>query len=197
MENFFIELGLSWVISKILPYLFMLIIGIGFQLMLRRFIVRRSINRLLFVWLITFVPIVIYFAFVPIYQGDFSNTFVNLKKSASTEELSNVDMLVVTIPNCPFCKESINVLKKIKKRKPKLRIKMLVCSSENSALNEYQKIISHDFDIALAKNKLGLAKLTNYIFPSFITVVNGKMDKIWTNDHFGLVARDYVESNLH
>ncbi len=194
MESFFIDFGLSWVISKVLPYVFMLIIGVSIQLLMRRVIKRRSINRLLFVWLITFVPFIIYFALFPIYQGDFSNSYQLKKDLLTHEDIDQYDLVVVTIPNCPYCEESIGVVKKMKKRVPNLKIKYLVCSSKAASLVRFKKMIDDNFEVELANNKDLLAKYVAFNFPSFIRVRDDKM-AFWTNDNFGVPARDFIEKS--
>ena len=85
MENFFVNLGLSYTWSKALPYLLMVVIGllIGIYLFKRS---KTKLTKLLSLVVIA-VPFGIYFIFNPIYQGDFSNNSRTVNVSELTSEL--------------------------------------------------------------------------------------------------------------
>ena len=82
MEDFLLNLGFSWTLSKVLSYILFLIVGIILFLMFRKR-VRSRVGKML-LSLIIVVPFAIYFAINPIYEGDFSNDVKVMKSDSSS-----------------------------------------------------------------------------------------------------------------
>lgn len=127
-----------------------------------------------------------------IYQGDFSNNSVEIQ--SDYHQFKKGTLSVITIPGCPFCHASIEMLKILKERQPQLDIHFLVCSSDSLALEEYVEPIQGKFDLELFEDLKEIPKIGINGFPSFVyTDTNGKK-LLWSNDGFGARARDFVES---
>ncbi len=190
MNDFLLNMGFSWTWAKALPYLFFLLMGIVVYLAFRARFKRR-------VWKISFgvvvlVPIGIYFAFNPIYEGDFSNNF---RVEASNKMLRSNELTVIAIPNCPFCAESTERLNRIAERTEVERINFIVLTADPEALTYYKGIVNDKIHVTSDSIFDNYAKLTQSHFPTFIYVKGGSA-RIWSNDGFGAGALDWLEEQL-
>lgn len=184
----------SWSFAKVAPYLTLLLGGFLIASWMRKNVVLKSklFNRLLF-WGIAIIPFGVGFGFNPIYQGDFAKNGRVIERVIPHADFINVDLLVITIPGCDYCYGSIPSLKLMKQRNPNMRIKMVVCSSYPKELKPYKKEIGSDFELQLASNPDSLAVIAGYAFPSFVMVKNNLPSQVWSNDQFGVRAKDVVE----
>ena len=192
IEDFFQRIGISWTLSKSLPYLFLVLFGTIIALLISKKVVTKNMKRILFL-LILPLPFIIGFALHPIYEGDFSKNGVELIASDYQENTIEEGLMVITIPNCPYCYESIAKIKKLALRNPKLKIEYIVCSSDSNDILTYQAEIEGLFNIHLAKNKKKLAKIADLSFPAFVQVKNNKQVYKWSNSQFGVRAMDVIE----
>ena len=194
MESYFLESGLSWTMSKILPYLFMVLVGFILVLITKRFI--KSMNKwmsLALLLVIFVMPFGIYFIVSPIYQGDFSNNSLEIARSEANAELSGKKLVVITIPGCPYCLEAVDQLLVMKKRVPEIEIEYIVCSSDSTTLEWYKEKAGNLISVKLSENKEEMAKIAQHAFPTFVLVDNNHPIKTWSNDSFGVFARDEIE----
>ncbi len=143
-------------------------------------------------YVIWIVPLAIYFAFHPIYEGDFSNKYRKIVVHNKLLNSNSNQLVVITIPGCPFCKQSIQTIKKIKKRCPKLKVTYIICSSDSSSIDWYKSDIKNSFSISLVKNTLYWSKIAQGKFPSFLLVTKNQ-SIIWSNENFGTLAKDAIE----
>lgn len=194
MELYFLESGLSWTMSKVLPYLIMVVVGIVLWIIARKLIkTKKKFLRWALLLVVFCIPFGIYFLMAPIYQGDFSNNAVEVSRSEANAELTGKKLVVITIPGCPFCYEAIDQLLVMKKRVPKLEIEYIVCSSDSTSVNWYMEKGGSEITVRLADNKEEMAKIAQHVFPTFVLVDNDHPIKTWTNDNFGVFARDEIE----
>ena len=190
VENFLLDLGFSWTLSRLLPYIVFPLIGLLIWWLIRKWMPNLGVKLLLAVLLVagTFT---IYFISNPIYEGDFANkaedvaVIPELKKEKQT-------LVVVTIPGCPFCMESIDRMKAFKKRNPAIAIEYRVCSSDSNAVAAYEEAAKDAFPIVLATDKDALAKTAGLRFPAYV-LTDGKTARRWANNDFGVAALDEVE----
>ena len=192
IEISFLELGLSWFLSKLLPYLLALFLGVFLFTLLRRLLKGRRLQHWLSIPFIV-VPFLVYFTLYPIYEGDFSNNYRSSKKKDILPFNGNRKLVVIAIPNCPFCFESIQKLKLIHKRNPTLEIQFLVCTDNDNDLLMYKTEAENSFTVEKQSSSKKLAKLANYKFPTFLLIEKNQDIKIWNNDSFGVLAIDEVE----
>jgi hypothetical protein len=180
---------LSWTITKALPYILSIFGGAFLFWVFSRLKNNFRIIRY-FIWII---PFLIYFILNPIYQGDFSNVNRTINsKTLPINALKN-ELIVITIPGCPFCFGSIESLKILKKRNPSIKINFIVCSSDSSSILEYKKEIGKSFPINYSSTPEKWAKIAQGKFPSFL-LVGKNQTKVWSNDGFGVRAKDEIES---
>ena len=109
MEELLNYFGLSFTASKFLPYFIAVFLGIVFSKLLYRHISASKIIRILFITLITILPFGIYFAFLPIFEGDISNEGINIKNNLDLPK--NKDLLIIALADCPYCIQSQKTIK--------------------------------------------------------------------------------------
>jgi hypothetical protein len=103
LEELFHNIGLSLTLNKKIPYILSLV-----GVFLSAFIIsksKRNIRILRFV--IWIIPFGTYFAFNPIYEGDFSNNYSILDKKELPTSIASGELVIIAISGCPFCFESI------------------------------------------------------------------------------------------
>lgn len=198
IEQSFLDSGFSFTASKLLPYVITLMIGLIIVFLLRRRLnFKFRIVRILVKLVIVAIPFIVYFAFNPIYEGDFSNNSELVQKTSGLDELNKKTLYVISIPGCPFCKDALTDMIVLKNRNPSINIEFLVCSNEEKSLEFYKEVNSgNKINITLAKNPDALLYLAQHQFPAFAIVENNKV-KRWSNQNFGVRAMDEVESVLN
>ena len=134
----------------------------------------------------------------PIYEGDFSNNFVLEKYNGKLDLLDRGQITIISIPNCPFCYESIHLMKRIESRVGKnVKVNFIVCSDRVEDLDLYREIAGQNIDIILGKGDLkNLMGLARNKFPSFVYINDSKHVRLWSNDAFGALARDWFEKTI-
>jgi thioredoxin-related protein len=202
IEQWVINSNFSWTSAKIAPYLLLVIFGVLIARWLSKFFIYKIIsNRIKFLRPIVFVvitaiPFVIGFVLNPIYEGDFSKQGTEIQNQESINDFRKVDLAVITIPGCPYCYHSISKLKQLKARNPEMRIKFIVCTSNNEDLKDYIAEGGKEIVVTKTKNTENLSKMTEGKFPTFVMVKNNKAIYSWSNDQFGCLALDQLESEF-
>ncbi|MDP4797872.1 MAG: hypothetical protein NWR50_03325 [Crocinitomicaceae bacterium] len=194
MESYFLNAGLSWTMSKVLPYFIMILVGILLWIIAKKLL--KSLNKFLrwaLLLVIFLMPFGIYFSISPIYEGDFSNNAIEVMRSDANAELTGKKLVVITIPGCPFCLQAIDQLLVMKKRVPNIEIEYIVCSSDSTTVDWYKENAGDDITVRLAVNSEEMAKIAQHAFPTFVLVDNNHPIKTWSNDSFGVFARDEIE----
>jgi hypothetical protein len=191
LENIFLDFGLSWTMAKVLPYILALLIGALLSAVLFRKKNKRF--KLLVRLPISFVFFAAYFIFHPVYEGDFSNRSYK-PKTENLAELKNDEFVVVAIPGCMYCLESIEKLNKLKKRNPDLKIRFMVLSSDDKDLKYYSEIIVPSIPVVKAKETKRFLEISKGGFPTFLSLRKGQIMKAWSNDSFGVLALDEIEN---
>ena len=194
MESYFLNAGLSWTMSKVLPYFIMILVGIVLWIIAKKLL--KSLNKFLrwaLLLVIFLMPFGIYFSISPIYEGDFSNNAIEVMRSDANAELTGKKLVVITIPGCPFCLQAIDQLLVMKKRVPNIEIEYIVCSSDSTTVDWYKEKAGDDITVRLAVNSEEMAKIAQHAFPTFVLVDNNHPIKTWSNDNFGVFARDEIE----
>ena len=147
------------------------------------------------VFTIVFLSIV-YFSFYPIYEGDFTNSSIQIERSDDNIELQGQEFIVLSIPGCPYCYESIGRMKKLIERNQKIQIKFIVCSEDKTTLDWYSEEAGDDIKVELAKNPEKMVELAKGSFPTFVLVNNDAKLKVWSNNSFGVLALDEIENSF-
>jgi ABC-type proline/glycine betaine transport system permease subunit len=195
MEEYLLNHGFSHLLSKVIPYLLTIIFGLFLAI-----IVYRSFrnNKKLAVALSLFfliVPFIGYFAVCPIYQGDFGVNGKSISiRNDKTKAIKN-GLLVLALPSCPYCLESIETLKTIKKRQPKLKIDFgIIGTTDSSTIRLYKYPIDGKFELSFLENESAYTTYTGNNFPTFILIEDGMAIHSWSNNEFGVMAKDKIEN---
>ena len=194
IELFLLDIGFSWTLGKAIPYVSMILLGFLFIYILQKRI--RSLNvfvRYGIKLIVLVIPFVLYFINSPIYIGDFSNNSIELTKDSAARELEGRRLVVLSIPGCPHCYESIDRMVKLKERVPSMIIEYVVCSSDTMSIALYQEKGKAAITVRLAEDMDAMAQLASGHFPAFVLVNNESPLTKWSNDSFGVLAMDNVE----
>lgn len=188
MENLLLDFGLSFTLAKVLPYLFFVALGAVLAFVVYKRDLKPGLKWTLVV-LLTVVPFLGYFAINPIYQGDFANKPFPVKvRNSYTTEVKD-GLLVMAIPGCPYCLEATDELKKMKKANPQLNITFMVMGDP---LNEepYRDIAEGKFKVISCDNPPLFNASVGSSYPTFMKVKKGVAIQYWTNNEFGVLAKD-------
>ncbi len=143
--------------------------------------------------LISFIlPFAVYFSFFPIYEGDFSNLGITPKTTIEFSEQKT--LTVVVLPNCPYCYQSILLMKKLKERNPQIIINYWISTSDSlPPKSAILKVIPKNFTSIQKYNTAEISALVKGTFPCFILSEKRKTIKLWNNNQFGVCALDEIE----
>lgn len=196
IEDILLNSGFSWTLAKSLPYILVIIFGLFISIyVFKKFKIKRNWLRRVGITLLTVSFFFAYFAYAPIYEGDFSNNAATILKTNKLDEIKPNRLFVISIPGCPFCAESIVRMQKLKKRNPKINIEYIICNGDSAALDWYAKEAGNEIPANLAKNNKALTALAKHKYPSFVYQSGNKLN-CWSNDGFGVRALDEIESHF-
>jgi hypothetical protein len=194
IELFFLNLGLSWTLAKLIPYIIVVIIGFSLAFLANKKLLklkswmRTGVSVILFVF-----PFAGYFAYSPIFQGDFSNDAKETVLTSDLDELRGKQLIVLALPGCPFCAQSMGKAAKLIERNPGLQVTYIITRADQEALSWYGKMATPGINVVPAKNDKALSALAKGKFPTFV-VAKGNTLRTWSNDGFGVLAIDEVEN---
>lgn len=189
----FLDLGLGYTASKLLGYLIFPILGIIVWLLVRKRLKAKWLRVISF-FVAILLPFGIYFALYPIYEGDFSNNSVLVTGQNELDKVESPKLVIISIPNCPFCRQSVDRMRALQKRHPEVKIEYRVCVNDSladEAVKMYRQLSNNELDIRPADDRKQLADVAEMAFPTFVLVEKDKKLK-WSNDNFGAGALDEV-----
>ncbi|MBU3661358.1 MAG: hypothetical protein FGM14_15930 [Flavobacteriales bacterium] len=192
LDQFFLDFGLSWTFSKLLSYTVLVSFGIVLFLLFRK--LKFKINALNYLKSIVLIclPALIYFAFFPIYEGDVFNLGI---KTKSTIELQSIKTLaIVVLPDCPFCLETIPIVKKLKERNAKIKVEYIIAARPNEIPHGIADKIPKNCTFRLESDLQKLGQITHGAFPTYILSENKAIVSLWRSEHFGTKALDEIET---
>jgi hypothetical protein len=195
IELHLIQLNWSWTIAKLTPYLFYIVEGLMLFFIFKKTLKLSNYLKLIILVLAFVLPFLIGFIFNPIYEGAFSKQGITSFKAASKKDMQGVDLVVITIPECRFCRESTIYCNLMLKRNPNLKIRYIVCTKDTNQIQPYQDKLDKKIDVALAEDPNQAAKTAGGSFPAFLLIKNNKAIQKWSNDQFGVRAKDLVEAS--
>lgn len=198
LEIFLSHLGFSWTEAKLIPFILAIIIGLFFSLIFyRRIKILKSVK--VFISLVLFVlPFALYFAYAPIYSGDFSNSFY--RKQLKNEFPTAKKLSVYVLPTCPYCIQATSTLMAMMQKNKHIILEINVLCSNAKEADKYLNLMKGfglvkvriDHPSYLVRHK-DLLKLTEGQFPTYILSENKKVIKAWHNDTFGVDAMDEID----
>ena len=198
IEIFFSSLGLTWTMSKLLPYILFLIIGISFSIIFyKKFKLLKPLK--IFISLaILVLPFLLYFVYSPIYQGDFSNSGFTV--SSENRFPDKKQFTVYVLPNCKYCVSSTATLKAMIRKNKGINLVVRVMGHTVNDSLKYVKLMDNLVPVTINSSNNSIEKvqvkefftITQGEFPTFVLSKNGKAIKAWHNDNFGVRAIDEV-----
>lgn len=192
MENFFLDFGMGWVISKIIPFVLMLLLGIGLYFIVLK-ILKNKWMRVSSLVLIV-LPILTYLFFNPIYQGDFTDNYRTEKITNRLYELEDERLTILVLPGCPYCEEAIEQMSSLRSRiGSEQEMDIIVCTAYKNDLKFYEEKSKGKMNVKISKNTRALSELAEREFPAFVFRKKGKRSRVWSNFQFGAFAKDWVE----
>jgi glutaredoxin len=197
LEIFLSHLSFSWTEAKLIPFILAIIIGLFFSVIFfKRIKILKSVK--IFISFVLFVlPFAIYFAYAPIYSGDFSNDFYRpqLKNEFPTAK----KLSVYVLPTCPYCIQATSTLVAMMQKNKQINLEINVLCSNAKEADKYLNLmkgyglvkVRSDNPEYLIRHK-DLLKLTEGQFPTYILSENKMVLKAWHNDTFGVDAMDEI-----
>lgn len=196
IEVFLIDLGLSWTASKLVPYVFFGILGLVLSFLFRKKLrSSRKVIKLMGHFILLILPFACYFAWSPIYEGDFSNTFRTAQVEKIQQEREGKQFVVIAIPFCKYCKGAMTRIEKMVEREPNLKVEVVVCTQDSTKLNWYRSFLSNKISITQVKYPILYRRLVGNQFPTF-ALVEKEQIKVWSYDNFGVRAMDFIEAEF-
>jgi hypothetical protein len=191
IEKLFLDFGLSWSMSKFIPFLLSLILGLFLVYFFRRFKLHfKGLNYAKNGILLVF-PFFLYFIFYPIYEGDVFN--LGVKNTTKYKFPLKKTLNIFVLPECPFCMETIPTVKLLQKRNPKMKINYIIMSSKNVRPFGIALKIPRECNIHFETDVLKSAQITHGGFPCYVLTKNTRIVKVWRTEHFGTKALDEIE----
>jgi hypothetical protein len=192
LESFLLQVGFSWTAAKFTPYVLTLVLGYFVFRLISKFQIKTWL-RLSLMALGFCLPFLTYFAFYPIYEADLkAKTFKPLQTGM---ELPIVKTLVIVIlPGCPYCIETIELSKKIVELNSKIKIQYLLASEDQEGFQYFRKRLPSNIGVKMAQNSMLCMLMAQGEFPSYFLVAKGKVKTAWHNSQFGVRALDQINS---
>lgn len=189
------NIGLSFTLSKMMPYVFQAVFLIILLIEAYRHLLDRfsHILRRVFGLLILAIGGGIAFAVHPIYEGDFQHEYKPVYFSGNTVANLNEGLTMVALPGCPYCYERVEDLNRFIELHPTEEVYIQVVNQDSLALEEYQELASDNIVVTLAQSEPSLKSLIGERYPSFILIKHDSGEgMIWNNNGFGVAAMDFV-----
>ncbi len=192
LESFLLQIGFSWTAAKFTPYVLTLVLGYLVFRLISKFQIKTWL-KLSLMALGFCLPFLTYFAFYPIYEADLkAKTFKPLQTGM---ELPKVKTLVIVIlPGCPYCIETIELSKKMVELNPKIKIQYLLASEDQEGFQYFSKRLPSTIGVKMAQNSMLCMLMAQGEFPSYFLVAKGKVKTAWHNTQFGVRALDQINS---
>jgi thioredoxin-related protein len=185
LEYFFKDLGFSFALAQMVPYLLM--VGIGGILggLILKYSTLHGWKLWTVVVLVLVHPFTIYFALFPIYQGDLIDLSYTPKTTFKVSQSKK--MVVIALPGCKYCAESTQQMKGIQTY-TEVPIEYWVLGADTTDLKMYQALVGNQIKCTLKPNLSEVLPITQGSFPTFVLIDHGKIIKAWHNDTFGVRA---------
>lgn len=192
VEEILINLGLSWTLSKFLPYFLACIIGIlllKITLKLRlNYIVRISIGIFLLI-----LPFLSYIIFYPIYQPDLINETYK-PKILPLKKPEKKTLVITVLPGCPYCSQTINVMNKLSVQNKELKIIYYLVSNDPHSENLFRKKLKKRIGVSYTNEPERWMLAAEGVFPSYFLFDNKQLKRAWHNTTFGVRALDELRN---
>jgi hypothetical protein len=192
LESFLLQVGFSWTAAKFTPYVLTLVLGYLFFWLISKLRIKTWL-KLSLMALGFCLPFMTYFAFYPIYEADLqTKTFKPLQTGIDLPKAKT--LVLVILPGCPYCMETIELSKKMVELNPKINIQYLLASEDQEGFQYFRKRLPSNIGVKRAQNSMLCMLMAQGEFPSYFLVADGKVKTAWHNTQFGVRALDQINS---
>ncbi|TNE54941.1 MAG: hypothetical protein EP338_05705 [Bacteroidetes bacterium] len=197
VERIMTSWGLAWTFSKGLIY-FLLFIASVFSGWLLGGLLAGKKKGLKWILLLLLGGTLFGFGFYryPIYQGQFANDY---KKVDLKIEGEKYDLIILSLPNCPYCHETVPLIQRLKTREKELKIAYAVFTKEENKLGSYAEELKGAAEVFRAWDYFSqtqgeqLLRDARHAFPAFL-VLEKETGRLYKGDGFGTRALDELEN---
>jgi hypothetical protein len=191
IESLLLDVGFSWSWSKLLPFFMVSILGsIGWMLFQKRIPTIRL--KVVFFIVSIAIPFFSYFIYSPLYRNDFNGTYVIRPIPKELIRMEKNELVVLALPHCPFCFESIAIANKLIKRNPGIQITYLVLSHEPTGANKFRSLADKRIRFKLAIHFSELETVCSGMFPAFLIRKDAAIS-VWDFNQIGPSSLDEIE----
>lgn len=192
VEQFLLNSGFSWMWSKLSIFIFIFLVSLTIAIFL---LIKTHWSKFLKIPLaifITVLPFTIYFIFYPIYTGD----LIDESKKVSSNYLfpSNKTLNIFVLKGCPFCENTIEYMIDLHNRKPVIPIRYIIIGERDDKFPGFTNKIPSYCEKVYEPSGLKAGELTEGNYPCYVLSKNGKGEKKWFNDSFGMKSMDIIEA---
>lgn len=196
LESLGLTIGLNHTYSKLLPYFieFLLVCFLVFQAN-KSFLKDKSRGLKKAISLFILVGFCgIAFAFHPIYEGDFTNTYRKMIVSEEKSKVFETGLTMVALPGCEFCLARREELNEFKSYHPTIGVNVIVINNDQLAMEEYKETLSENINVKLADDLSAIEMVIKGSYPAFFyKSSDGTQELIhWNNNEFGVTALDWI-----
>jgi len=195
LEEILLNVGFSWQISVLLPFVIILALGVCFGLLILKRM-KSKVFRLSLSLVIGVAFSGVYFAFYPIYISDLDNEF-RIENHISKNDQNEAFLEVLVLPDCPHCIYSTGLVKKLSLRNTDAQIVYKIVSNDGYGGGIEEKLKMEGLKYTFSSYDLDVKNLAKGSFPSFVFHEKGANEvQVWNNNTFGSNALDYIEAKL-
>ena len=191
-ELWFVDLGFSWVWSKLMIYLILFACFFGLSFLLFYFRKLSNYWRIPLMILISLTPVLTYFAINPIYSGDIFDESSDVKTTYVFPKNKTLNIFV--LKGCPHCKNTIPFIEKLHERNEQLAIQYIIIGKNDAKYPGFTNEIPGFCSKVYEPNAMAAGIVTQGNYPCFVLSSNEKAEKRWFNDNFGMKTLDVIES---
>src|SRR5690554_1819690 len=202
-HNSIIALGLtmrlSFTFSKILPYMFeffavcLIIYQVYSQFLMETSLTMRRLVSIF----VLFGGCGIAFAVNPIYEGDFSHEYREIRLAGENENTFKHGLTMIALPGCSHCYERLEEMKRVKDIYPALPMSVLVINDDELAVEEYTERSEGLIEVGLFPKSTLLRSIITDGYPNLIYKDNSDSPQLvnWSNSGFGSASWDFILEN--
>ena len=193
LESVLLEFGLNWVFSKIAPYGLILLFSVLLALYQKKWRSKWKWLDWSRIAIIIILPISLYFALNPIYQGDLIDYSEEVEEPYDYPDGTCLNIFV--LKGCPYCKKTIPFTSMLLRRNNDWKINYIVLGSKN----EYKGFIDEidpGCKVIFEPNSANIQKITKGNYPTYVLSKNKIGLRKWSNMHFGFRSLDVIENFL-
>lgn len=107
-------------------------------------------------------------------------------------------LVMLALPNCPYCFEALPKVIAVKQRQPELDIAVFVFARDSGGVEFFKEHIgSVDFPVYLMTDRDFSKEICGGLFPAFLYFKEGKVVHNWAYNEFGYPALDWIENLLN